>query len=168
MIFLTVGSQLPFDRLVAAMDAWAAANPGAEIFGQTCELGPENHVPRHFDHAPRLDAAAFEAALDRARLVVAHAGTGSLIDALTRARPILVMPRRAALGETRNDHQLATAARFAARPGVHVAEDAAALGPALDRLAGPGAGEAPPALGAEAEPRLVAAIRAVLFDGDPA
>ena len=28
MIFVTVGTQLAFDRLVIAMDGWAAANPG--------------------------------------------------------------------------------------------------------------------------------------------
>lgn len=161
MIFLTVGSQMPFPRLVAAVDAWAAAHPGVAIEAQ---IGEDAPAPRHLAHVPRLAPEAFDAACRRARLVVAHAGTGSLIDALTRGRPILVMPRRAHLGETRTDHQVATAARFADRAGVHVAADETALGPALDRLAGPGtAPPAPPAIGPHAEARLVAAVRAALL-----
>ena len=34
MIFVTVGSQLPFDRLVRAVDDWAAGNGGAAAFAQ--------------------------------------------------------------------------------------------------------------------------------------
>ncbi len=33
MIFVTVGEQLPFDRLVRAVDEWAAAS-GKEVFAQ--------------------------------------------------------------------------------------------------------------------------------------
>ena len=45
------------------------------------------------------------------------------------------MPRRAALGEQRNDHQLATARRFRDRSGVLVAEDEHHLAQQLDGLA---------------------------------
>jgi len=48
------------------------------------------------------------------------------------ATPILVMPRRAALRETRNDHQVATAERFG-KLGVPVAWDETELASKLDR-----------------------------------
>jgi hypothetical protein len=38
-----------------------------------------------------------------------------------------MLPRLAAQGEHNNDHQLATAASIGARPGLHVAADAADL-----------------------------------------
>lgn len=43
-----------------------------------------------------------------ARLIVAHAGMGTIISAMTKGKPIIVFPRIAALGEHRNEHQLAT------------------------------------------------------------
>jgi hypothetical protein len=34
MIFATVGTQLPFDRLLLGLDSWAAANPGIPVLAQ--------------------------------------------------------------------------------------------------------------------------------------
>ena len=50
--------------------------------------------------------------LRKAAGIVAHAGTGTIIAALQLGKPVLVLPRRADLGETRNDHQFATARHF--------------------------------------------------------
>ena len=51
MIFVTVGTQLPFDRLVRAVDAWAAEHPQVDVFGQ---IGPASFRPKHFAHADTL------------------------------------------------------------------------------------------------------------------
>ncbi|MCZ7682101.1 MAG: hypothetical protein M5U28_26235 [Sandaracinaceae bacterium] len=86
-------------------------------------------------------------------------GTGTLLAALERGRPIVVLPRRADLRETRNDHQLATAARFAELAGVSVAWSERELPRALERLAA-----APPTLrlAQEASGPLVRRIAAFL------
>lgn len=118
MIFLTVGTQLSFDRLVAAVDAWAARHPGHAIFGQIADPGPAGYRPRHFDWVADLDPAAFDARFRAAGCIVAHAGMGTIIGALGQAKPLLVMPRRAHLGEQRNDHQFATVQRLCARRGI--------------------------------------------------
>lgn len=68
-----------------------------------------------------------------AQVIVSHAGMGSLLTALRHRRPILIMPRKASLGEHRNDHQMATARWMEGRPGVTVAWDEAMIGEALDR-----------------------------------
>lgn len=167
MIFLTVGTQLPFDRLVRAIDAWAGAAGGAggrgDVFGQIAEPGPAGYVPRNFEWVPHLDPQSFDARFAAAELIVAHAGMGSIIGALAAQKPILVLPRRAKFGEQRNDHQLATARRFAGRPGVTVCMEEADLGPALDGLlANPAAMAALP-IGAEASPELLATLRAFVF-----
>lgn len=57
---------------------------------------------------------------------------GSILSARALGKPILLMPRRAALGEHRNDHQLDTAAEMAALPHVRVVETAEDLATALD------------------------------------
>lgn len=52
--------------------------------------------------------------------------------AMGYGKPILIMPRRASLGEHRNDHQLATTRWMAERPGVSVAWDESQVARWLD------------------------------------
>lgn len=165
MIFLTVGTQLPFDRLVRAADAWAGARGRSDIFAQIADPGPGGYVPRHFAHTAHVTPPEFEARCRAATLIIAHAGMGSLITAMTFGKPIVVMPRRGHLGEHRNDHQFATATRLGNRPGVRVAEDDAALAAALDALLAGGAGGPGEALSPFAEPALIGAVRAALLGG---
>lgn len=120
MILVTVGTQLPFDRLVAAMDA-IAADLGEPVMAQ---IGVTSYGPRHLDWASTLSPVKFDAAIASARLLVSHAGTGSILAAQSHRIPVILMPRRADLGEHRNDHQLATVAGLAGRPGLYVANDA--------------------------------------------
>ncbi len=160
MIFLTIGTQEPFDRLVRAVDAWAATHE-TPVFGQLGALKPDSHRPAHFPWAQFVHADEYQARLDACDMLVAHAGMGSIISALSWGKPILIMPRRASLGEHRNEHQLATAEKFGARPGVHVAWDEAEVAPLLDRLlAARGTGAS--GLAPEASQELVAALRAFI------
>jgi UDP-N-acetylglucosamine transferase subunit ALG13 len=130
VIFLTVGTQLPFDRLVGAVDRWAGQN-GAAMFAQ---IGPGGRAPRHAGHRELLDPQECSRRIAAADVVVAHAGVGTILAALQAGRPVLVVPRRARLGEHRNDHQLATARRLGALEGVTVVEDEQHVGTALDAL----------------------------------
>jgi len=118
MIFVTVGTQLPFDRLVKAVDEWAGANPGREVFAQ---IGPSELQPIHIASVPFLTPDAADRQFRAAELVIAHAGMGSVITALKYHKPILILPRVAALGEHRNEHQLATARWLGMRSGINVA-----------------------------------------------
>lgn len=120
MIFVTVGTQLAFDRLIEAVDKWAEANAAIEVFAQ---IGPSDMQPRAMTHADFLPAAKADELMRQADLVVSHAGMGSILTALRYQRPILIMPRRAGLGEHRNDHQFATAKWIEGRSGVSVAWD---------------------------------------------
>ncbi|MEW6252350.1 MAG: glycosyltransferase [Planctomycetota bacterium] len=131
MLFLTVGAQMPFDRLVRTVDHWAGLHERRDVFAQ---IGPAEYTPSYLRFERFLAPAAFRTAFAAADLVVAHAGMGTIITALELAKPILVMPRRGSLGETRNDHQIATAARFGDLGLVHVAADEVELQAALDRL----------------------------------
>lgn len=123
MILVTVGMQLGFDRLIAAMDA-LAPKLGMPVIAQT---GKGSYVPRNMEARAKIAPAEFEALVERSRLIVSHAGIGTVLTAARCRKPVLLMPRRAALGEHRNDHQLATVAKLAGRPGILVAEDESAL-----------------------------------------
>mgnify|MGYP006281604877 CR=1 FL=1 len=159
MIFVTIGSHTPFDRLVRTVDAWAAGQSDRDIFAQ---IGDGAYLPQHMRYERHLDPDTFEHAVQRAKVIVGHAGTGTIISALQFGKPILVMPRCAALRETRNDHQVATAARFAERGYVVVARDEHELSVALDDL------EALPErarIGRQASPELIQCIRTFIEDG---
>ena len=62
-----------------------------------CHYGTEDHS------TPREEVEAIQR---EARVVVAHAGIGSVIDALKAGRSLVVVPRLRRFGEHNNDHQL--------------------------------------------------------------
>lgn len=156
MIFVTVGVQLPFDRLVRAVDDWAAARGRGDVLAQ---VGASSYSPRAVEARTFLKADEFATIVQDAELVVAHAGMGSIITALELGKPIFILPRRAVLGEHRNDHQLATARRMAAQPNVTVAETEQALVRMLDEFRGR---EAAPALASHASERLLGELTAFI------
>jgi len=81
-----------------------------------------------------LEPPAFNEYLAASEMVVGHAGMGTILSALQNSKPILVMPRRGQLGETRNDHQMATARQLLKLGKVHVAFDEEELLTCLDRI----------------------------------
>lgn len=156
MIFVTVGFQMPFDRLVQAVDAWAGATGRRDVFAQT---GDGTYQARHIEAMPWLEPPAFRERLEQADAIVAHAGMGTILSALELGKPLLVLPRRAHLAETRNDHQVATAHALAARGWLLVAEDESELPARLAELAhfAPGA-----RFGRQASPELLGRLRAFI------
>ena len=160
MIFVTVGTQLPFDRMITAVDRWAATKAGSEVFAQ---VGPTSVQPRHIEYESFISPAQCRERMLAAKVVVAHAGMGTILSALEMGKPLLVFPRRASLGEHRNDHQLATARRFAELGTVGVALDEHELHAkldALDRLVSPAG------IGPHAPAPFIAALRDFI-DGTP-
>lgn len=132
MIFLTVGHDTPFDRLVRCVDHWCQDAERFDVFGQIGEITSGSFQPAHFRWVSFLNPDQFQQQFEQANLIVAHAGTGTIITALMKNKPIIVMPRRSDLQETRNDHQIATARLFSRRSGIEVAMDDAELIKALD------------------------------------
>jgi UDP-N-acetylglucosamine transferase subunit ALG13 len=132
LIFVTVGSDVPFDRLVEGVDSWSRNHATEEVFAQIGSVGALGYVPTAMTWIEMLESSEFERRCAEARLIIAHAGMGSIISALTLGTPLVVMPRHARLGETRSDHQLATAKRFASQPGVFVATTQADLAAVID------------------------------------
>lgn len=120
MIFVTVGVQLPFDRLLRVLDAWAQRHPDVTVIAQT---GETTLRCRHMQTHQRLEGSAFQALVEEAELIVAHAGMGSILTALELGKPIIVLPRIAALAEHRNDHQAATSHYLARANLVRVADN---------------------------------------------
>ncbi|MFZ4536449.1 glycosyltransferase [Propionivibrio sp.] len=160
MIFVTVGTQLPFDRLIRTVDAWAGRTGRRDILAQ---IGPSELHPQFIEYHPFLSPPEFTRHFSNAELVIAHAGMGSILSAMSLGKPILVIPRRAGLNEHRNDHQFATARCFKETGNILVALDEQELGAQLSRL------ESIPAasrIGLYASPELLAAVRAFLSNDE--
>ncbi len=130
MIFVTVGTQLAFDRMVGAVDNWAAIS-GDDVFAQ---VGPTDIHFNHIRQSTFLEPKDFDHYFNAASLVIAHAGMGSILTAMSYGKQIIIMPRKADLGEHRNDHQLATARSFVAHAGVSVVWDEDELIALLHRI----------------------------------
>lgn len=131
MILVTVGTELPFDRLVRAVDAWARESGRNDVFAQ---IGQTAWRPSHIRAVEFLEPTEFNRCFTQATAIIAHAGMGTILSALRFEKPILVMPRRAALGEQRNDHQLATARQLLALGKINVAFDELELHERLQHL----------------------------------
>jgi UDP-N-acetylglucosamine transferase subunit ALG13 len=131
MIFVSVGSMLPFNRLVQTMDGWAQRHPETPV---VIQYGDGSYQPRFAKGLRLIPAAQYRDFVTQANLFVAHAGMGSIITAIQAGKPLLMLPRLQSLGEHNTDHQLATARNVGNRAGLHVAADADDLLAMVDAL----------------------------------
>ena len=156
MIYVTIGTMhLGFPRLIRKVDEIADAT-AEKIIVQT---GLDKHLPahcEHFDFKPREEVEAIQR---EARVIVAHAGIGSVIDALKAGRPLVVVPRLKRFGEHNNDHQLDLAGAVERRGWGRIVTE---IGDLEDACANP-----PPAHEnyAPAKDELIRAVRSAIEEG---
>ena len=132
MIFLTVGTQFPFDRLVMAVDRlFDESLMSEDVFGQ---IGQSAYQPRHFEAVASLEKKAYDDRFRHASAVISHAGMGAITMALDQGKPLLVMPRRRKYKEVVNDHQSVLADKFEALGHILVAHDEAQLKQKMEQL----------------------------------
>lgn len=119
MIFATVGTQAPFDRFVKIIDG-IAAELSEEVVVQAFR---DKYEPQNVKAVDFLPPDEFGDIFNKARLIVAHAGMGTIISAMKQSKPIIIFPRIASLGEHRNEHQMATARQMERMGYAYVAYD---------------------------------------------
>jgi UDP-N-acetylglucosamine transferase subunit ALG13 len=126
MIFVTVGTnEAPFDRLLRAVARLPSVEP---LVVQTGASAVRPAAATCFEQLPFDDLSEY---VRRARVVVMHAGVGSVLVALSNGKRPLVLPRLERFGEAVDDHQLTFARRFAEAGLVTLVEDMDALPDAL-------------------------------------
>lgn len=111
---------MQFDRLVQMVDRWAAEMNRTDVFAQ---IGESNYEPLHLKWTKWLSRQEYDQCIRQSTSVIAHAGTGTIIQVLSHKKPLLVVPRLSRFQETRNDHQVATAAQFASSGHLLIAHD---------------------------------------------
>ncbi len=157
-VFVTVGSMLPFDRLIRAVESWAQAHPKDHVVAQ---VGDTVLVPEGIQAFKMLSPDDYRRQCAAADVIVSHVGMGTIITAAELSKPVVIMARKRELGEVTSDHQIATARWLRGRPGVWLIDDEADLSEAI-ASAGRGAGLQD--FGAESRARLIARIRSFVLD----
>ena len=125
MIFVTVGSLWPFDRLVRAVDA--AVIDGVITEPVFAQIGESCIQPVRLRYEKLLDKSEFDRLIRECRFVISHAGIGTIATAAESGKTVLAMPRRKQFGEHVNDHQYDTAVRFGGAGHILVANNDAEL-----------------------------------------
>ena len=129
MIFVSVGTEhFPFDRLVQAVDEASQGLGGEEVFIQ---LGEGRYIPRTSAWSRFLSFPEMVARVSSARIVVTHAGAGSILLCARQGKVPIVMARRRSFGEHVDDHQVELAQRLAELGYVLLAQSPEELGALL-------------------------------------
>ncbi|MCG5495339.1 PssE/Cps14G family polysaccharide biosynthesis glycosyltransferase [Ectothiorhodospira variabilis] len=87
MIFVTVGTTLPFDDLIRAMDDIVTSTKVKEKV--ICQIGSGEYLPQnceYFRYTPKLDDF-----IDSASIVIGHGGTGTVLSLLSSGKPFVAV-----------------------------------------------------------------------------
>lgn len=136
LVFATVGATLPFDRFVEAVLELRRDGRIPENLVLQVGRGSECALPGTDDTLECVETLEFDALkqiLERADIVLAHGGTGSIITALRQGCRVVAMPRLFAKGEVYDDHQIEIVTAFSERGLIEYARDESDLAGALQR-----------------------------------
>ena len=112
MIFVTVGSQkFQFNRLLKEIDELIENKViNEEVFAQ---IGVSDYKPQNYKYKEFVTQDEFNKYLDKARLIITHAGTGVIVNAIKKGKKVIGIPRLSKFGEHVDDHQIQLLNEFA-------------------------------------------------------
>ncbi len=127
MIFVTLGSQkFQFDRLLEKLDVLLAQGVITdEVFAQS---GYSTYRPKHFTAVDFMDRETFANYMQKADMVITHAGTGAIIGGVKAGKKVIAVPRLAKFGEHVDDHQLQIVEQFSEMQIIEPCYDLTLLG----------------------------------------
>lgn len=129
-VFVSVGTDVhPFDRVVAWVDRWLAAHPGARVLVQ---YGTSSR-PTLAEGDSLLPYDMVQSEMAGAGVIVTHGGPATIREALARGVRPVVVPRDPAFGEHVDDHQLRFTRMLEERGDVVRCVDEATFSATLDR-----------------------------------
>ena len=102
MIFVTVGTGIGFQRLIVKMDEIAGRIDEEVIF----QIGATQYKPKYGEYFDFCEESSILEYIKRARVVVTHAGAGTVLNLLFLGKNVILFPRFKKYGECLDDHQL--------------------------------------------------------------
>ncbi len=129
LIFVTAGGMRAFERLVREMDRIAGELDEQVVM----QLGSTDYEPKNCEYFRFMPRRDIEKCYAGARIIVCHAGSGSILTALEHNKPLVLVPRIKRYGEVFDDHQLEIA-RDMERRGTTVVYDIGNLKSAIKNV----------------------------------
>lgn len=105
MILITVGSQkFQFNRLLKEVDRLI----GNKIITDKvyAQIGACDYKPVNFEYTDFTAQDEFSKLMDEADIIITHAGTGVIVNAVKKEKKVIAIPRLAKYGEHVDDHQI--------------------------------------------------------------
>lgn len=131
IIFISVGQQLPFDRLLILVDNYFKNNQifNVEIFAQ---IGNSSFFSPNIRTKKYISEMEFIEHFKKSNLIISHGGMGNIIKILEDNKSAILMPRIAENNEHRNNHQISTLNYYKQDIGLNVAFNESELHELLD------------------------------------
>lgn len=135
MIFVIMGMEIhPFNRLAQAVDELQQSNVlGEEFFLQ---LGSCTYQPKYARFQKFLSFGEVCEQIQRASVVITHAGAGSTLNCIQQGKHPVMVPRRARWGEHVDEHQVPFAQKFGHNGLATVVDDVSELRAAIESARG--------------------------------
>ena len=111
MIFVTVGSQkFQFNRLLKKIDELIENKVITDkVFAQ---IGVSDYKPVNYEYVDFMTQEEFGKKIDECDLLITHAGTGVIVNAVKKGKKVIATPRLAKYGEHVDDHQIQLISQF--------------------------------------------------------
>lgn len=111
MILVTVGSQkFQFNRLLKKIDELIENKIITDkVFAQ---IGSSDYKPVNYEYVDFMNQDDFNKKLDECDLLITHAGTGVIVNAVKKEKKVIAIPRLAKYGEHVDDHQIQLISQF--------------------------------------------------------
>ena len=105
MIFVTVGSQkFQLNRLLKEVDKLIKTGKiKDDVFAQ---IGVSDYKPKNYEYKEFITQEEFNDYLNKADIIITHAGTGVIVNAIKKRKKVIGVPRLAKYGEHVDDHQI--------------------------------------------------------------
>ena len=111
MILVTVGSQkFQFNRLLEKIDELIDKKVITDkVFAQ---IGVSDYKPKNYEYVEFTTQDEFNKLLDESNMVITHAGTGVIVNAVKKEKKVIAIPRLEKYGEHVDDHQILLIKQF--------------------------------------------------------
>ena len=112
MILVLLGTQdKPFDRLLKEVDK--LKKEGIIRDKVVAQIGSTKGIYDHLEVFDFCSKEKIESLIDEARIIISHAGVGTITECIEKDKKVIVVPRVKKHGEHTNDHQLQITKEFA-------------------------------------------------------
>jgi len=130
MIFVTVATHFQgFDRLIREMDL-IAGKINEEVIAQ---IGSTKYQPKNIKYFTYIEEELILKLYKESRIIVTHAGAGTLLTILKYKKPVIIVPRLKKYNEHVDDHQLELAEVLKNKDNVIIVYDIENLEDALTK-----------------------------------